>query len=161
MREEFCPIRVWYRFHLLSLGLSLLYFFLFPSWDSKFSVGERLGLQAGQLSTQTLLLWSHAVLIDAVCCLALCFLNMEDLPWKRCHLDGSIRCSKVFICLPAQMVPFQNVRRQFHRHECRPLTIRLFYWWSLSSLVWRMRHPCFPKRIKELQNSFSLSFSLF
>lgn len=161
MREEFCPIRVWYRFHLLSLGLSLLYFFLFPSWDSKFSVGERLGLQADQLSTQTLLLWSHAVLIDAVCCLALCFLNMEDLPWKRCHLDGSIRCSKVFICLPAQMVPFQNVRRQFHRHECRPLTIRLFYWWSLSSLVWRMRHPCFPKRIKELQNSFSLSFSLF
>lgn len=126
--------------------------FLFPSWDSKFSVGERLGLQAGQLSTQTLLLWSHAVLIDAVCCLALCFLNMEDLPWKRCHLDGGIRCSKVFICLPAQMVPFQNVCRQFHRHECRPLTIRLFYWWSLSSLVWRMRHPCFPKRIKELKN---------
>lgn len=161
MREEFCPIRVWYRFHLLSPGLSLLYFFLFPSWDSKFLVGERLGLQAGQLSTQTLLLWSHAVLIDAVCCLALCFLNMEDLPWKRCHLDGSIRCSKVFICLSAQMVPFQNVSRQFHRHECRPLTIRLFYWWSLSSLVWRMRHPCFPKRIKELQNSFSLSFSLF
>lgn len=157
MREEFCPIRVWYRFHLLSPGLSLLYYFYSLHETLSFQLVK--GLDCRQ--AQTLLLWSHAVLIDAVCCLALCFLNMEDLPWKRRHLDGGIRCSKVFICLPAQMVPFQNVRRQFHRHECRPLTIRLFYWWSLSSLVWRMRHPCFPKRIKELQNSFSLSFSLF
>ncbi len=32
-----------------------------------FSIGERSGLQAGQFSTQTLLLQSHAVVIAAVC----------------------------------------------------------------------------------------------
>ncbi len=36
-----------------------------------FSIGERSGLQAGQLSTRTLLLRSHAVVIAEVCGFAL------------------------------------------------------------------------------------------
>ncbi len=36
-----------------------------------FSIGERSGLQAGQFSTRTLLLRSHAVVIAAVCGFAL------------------------------------------------------------------------------------------
>ncbi len=45
---------------------------------------------AGQFSTQTLLLLSHAVAIAAVYGFALSC-------WNTCHLEGSICCSKTFI----------------------------------------------------------------
>ncbi len=62
-----------------------------------FSIGERYGLQAGQFSTRTLLLRSHAVVIAAVCGFALSCWNTQGLPRNRCHLEGSICCSKTFI----------------------------------------------------------------
>ncbi len=52
-----------------------------------FSIGKRSGLQAGQFSTRTLLLRSHAVLIAAVCGFALSC-------WNTHHLLGSICWSK-------------------------------------------------------------------
>ncbi len=45
-----------------------------------FSIGERSGLQAGQFSTQTFLLQSHAVVIAAECSFALSY-------WNTCCLD--------------------------------------------------------------------------
>lgn len=47
-------------------------------------------LQAGQLSTWTFLLWSHAVAIAAVCSSSSSCWNMQGLPWKSRCLDGSI-----------------------------------------------------------------------
>ncbi len=44
-----------------------------------FSIGERSGLQAGQFSTRTLLLWSHAVVMAAVCGFALSCWNTSFL----------------------------------------------------------------------------------
>ncbi len=70
-----------------------------------FSIGERSGLQAGQFSTRTLLLRSHAVVIAAVCGFALSCWNTQGLPWNRHHLEGSICCSKTFIYLSAFIVP--------------------------------------------------------
>ena len=72
-----------------------------------FSTGERAGLQAGQFSSWTLLLWSHAVVMDAVCGWALSCWNMQAPPWKRCCLDGSICCSKTSAYSSALMISFQ------------------------------------------------------
>ncbi len=55
-----------------------------------FSVGERSGLQAGQFSTWTLLLRSHAVVIASVRGFALSC-------WNTHRLEGSICCSISFI----------------------------------------------------------------
>ncbi len=63
----------------------------------------RSGLQAGQFSTWTLILRSHAVVIAAVCGFALSCWNTQGLPWNRHHLEGSICCSKTFIYLSAFM----------------------------------------------------------
>ncbi len=63
----------------------------------KFSIGERSGLQAGQFSTRTLLLRSHAVVIAAVCGFVLPCWNTQGLPWKRRRLERSICCSKIYI----------------------------------------------------------------
>ncbi len=63
-----------------------------------FSIVKRSGLQAGQFSTRTLLLRSHAVVIAAVCGFALSC-------WNTHHLEGSICCSKSFIYLSAFIVP--------------------------------------------------------
>ena len=62
-----------------------------------FSVGDRSGLHAGQYSTRTPLLWSHAVLTCAVCGLALFCWYKQGHPWKRRCLDGSIYCSKTCV----------------------------------------------------------------
>ncbi len=70
-----------------------------------FSIGDRSGLQAGQFSTRTLLLRSHAVVIAAVCGFALSCWNTQGLPWNRRCLEGSICCSKTFIYLSAFIVP--------------------------------------------------------
>lgn len=58
--------------------------------------GEDCGLQTGQLSTHTLLLWSHAAVIDAVCSLLKCrlCLNMQSLSWTSHRQDGSTHSSK-------------------------------------------------------------------
>ncbi len=56
------------------------------------------GLQAGQFSTRTLLLRSHAFLIAAVWGFALSC-------WNTCHLEGSICCTKTFIYLSALCLP--------------------------------------------------------
>ncbi len=53
---------------------------------------------ASQFSTQTLLLWIHAVVIAAVCGFVLSC-------WNTCHLEGSICFSKTFIYLSAFIVP--------------------------------------------------------
>ncbi len=51
-----------------------------------FSIDERSGLQAGQFSTWTLLLRSHAVVIAAVRGFALSYWNTQGLPWNRRRL---------------------------------------------------------------------------
>ena len=60
-----------------------------------FSRGDRSWLQAGQSSTCTLLLWSHAGVTCAECGLALSCWNKQGCPWRRRCLDGSICCFKI------------------------------------------------------------------
>ena len=108
-----------------------------------FSMGERSGLQAGDFSTQILLLRSHDVVIDAVCSLALSCWKMQGLPWKRQCLDGSICCSRTWI------IPFsierclsRCVSCPCHTHSCNPIPSEMH---SLSSLVQMTWCPSFPK----------------
>ncbi len=89
-----------------------------------FSLGESSGLQAGQFSTQTLLLRSHAVVIAAVCGFALSCWNTQGLPWNRCHLEGSICCSKTFIYLSAFIVPSKTCKLPIPNALMHPHTIR-------------------------------------
>ncbi len=58
---------------------------------------------AGQFSTRTLLLWSHAVVIAAVCGFAL-------FCWNTRCLERSIYCSKTFIYLSAFIVPSKTCK---------------------------------------------------
>ena len=81
-----------------------------------FSVGERSGLQADQSSTWTRLLWSHAIVMDSVCGLALSCWNIQGLPWKRHCLNGSRCCSKTSMYSSALMEPFQMSRFPFLHH---------------------------------------------
>lgn len=76
-------------------------------------------MQAGKFSTWTLLPWSHAVIIGVASSFALFWLNMQDLPLKRHHLDGSISCSKACITCDssALTVPFLMCKLQIHRHD--------------------------------------------
>jgi len=112
-----------------------------------FSGGETSGLQAGQSSSWTLLLWSPAGGIDAVCGLTLSCWYMQGLPWKRRHLDGSRCCSEICIYL---MEPFQMCNLPVPQALNHPHTIRDEDFWterwqqagrSLSFLVQRMQHP--------------------
>ncbi len=107
-----------------------------------FSIGERSGLQAGQVSTRTLLQRSHAVVIAAVCGFALSCWNTQGLPWNRRHLEGSICCSKTFIYLSAVIVPSKTCKLPI------PYTI-----WSPSSLAWRTPRLWFPTRMSNLHSS--------
>ncbi len=75
-----------------------------------FSIGERSGLQVGQFSTRTLLLWSNAVVIAAVCGFALTCWNRQGLSWNRHHMEGSICCSKTFTYLSAFIVPSKTCK---------------------------------------------------
>ncbi len=75
-----------------------------------FSIGARSGLQAGQFSTRTLLVWSHAVVLAAVCGFALSCWNTQGLPWNGRHLEGNICCSKTFIYLSAYIVPSKKCK---------------------------------------------------
>ncbi len=62
-----------------------------------FSIGDRSGLQAGQSSTRTLFLRSQDFVMCAECGFALSCWNMHGRPWKRCLLEGSILCSKIYV----------------------------------------------------------------
>ncbi len=75
-----------------------------------FSTGEKSGLQTGQFSTRTLLLWSHAVIIAAVCAFALSCSNTQGPPWNIHHLEGSICCYKTFKYLSAFIVPSETCK---------------------------------------------------
>ncbi len=120
-----------------------------------FSIGERSGLQAGQFSTQTLLLRSHTVVIAAVCGFALSC-------WNTCRLEGSICCSKTFIYLSAFIVPSKTCKLPIpyalmHPHTIRDAGFWSECWWhagrSPSSLARRTRHPWFPTRMSDLYSS--------
>ncbi len=88
-----------------------------------FSIGERSGLQAGQFSTRTLLLRSHAVVIAAVCGFALSC-------WNTRHLEGSICCSKTFIYLSAFIVPSKTCKLPITCALMHPHTIRDDDFWT-------------------------------
>ncbi len=84
-----------------------------------FSIGERSGLQAGQFSTRTLLLQSHAVEIVAVCGFALSC-------WNTRRLEGSLCCSKTFIYLSALIVPSKTCKLPCPlRTEISPVFLKL------------------------------------
>lgn len=83
-------------------------------------------------STWTLLLQSHALIIDAVYVLALTCWNMWGIPWKWCSLDRSICCSKTWIFSQifqhwwslsrGASCPFQRHERSpLHHQRCRLL----------------------------------------
>ncbi len=120
-----------------------------------FSIGERSGLQAGQFSTRTLLLRSHAVVIAAVCGFALSC-------WNTRRLEGSICCSKTFIYLSAFVVPSKTCKLPIPYALMHPHTIRDAGFWterwshagrSPSSLVRRTQRPWFPTRMSNLDSS--------
>ncbi len=95
-----------------------------------FSIGERSGLQAGQFSTQTLLLRSHAVVIAAVCGLAL-------LCWNRRRLEGSI-CwmSKTFIYLSAFIVPSRTCKLPIPCTLMHPIPLeKQFFWLNADDML--------------------------
>ncbi len=114
---------------LKSLWSSLTYFFCLMV-RQMFSIGERSGLQAGQFSTRTLLLWSHAVVIAAVCGFALSCWNAQGLPWNRRRLEGSIFCFKTFIYLSAFIVPSKTCKLPIPYALMHPNTIRDAGFWT-------------------------------
>ncbi len=124
-----------------------------------FSIGERSGLQAGQYSTRTLLLRSHAVVTAAVCGFALSCWNTQGLPWNRCHLEGSICCSKTFIYLSAFIVPSKTCKLPIpyappYHQRCWLLNWMLITHWKVSLLFSRRtQRQWFPTRMSNLDSS--------
>ncbi len=119
-----------------------------------FSIGERSGLQAGQFSTRTLLLWSHAVIIAAVCGFVLSC-------WNTHHLEGSICCSKTFIYLSAFIVPSKTCKQPnticiyappYHQ-RCWLLNWTLITHWKVSLLCSPEDTAWFPTRMSNLDSS--------
>ncbi len=96
-----------------------------------FSTSERSGLQAGQFSTRTLQLQSHAVVMDAVWGLALSYWNMQGLPWKRRCSDGSKCCSKTSMYFSALKVPFQMSKLPTPQALMQPHDIRDAGFWTV------------------------------
>ncbi len=133
--------RLWHIFHLMM--------------GQMFSICETSGLQAGQFSTRTLLLWIHAVVIAAVCGFAL-------FCWNTRRLEGSIYCSKTLIFLSAFIVPSKTCKLPIpyalmHPHTIREAGFWTEHWWqagrSPSSLARRTRRPWFPTRMTNLDSS--------
>ncbi len=75
-----------------------------------FTIDERSGLQAGQFSTRTLLLRSHAVVIAAVCGFALSC-------WNTRRLEGSICCSKSFTVVFFYLLVFDRIHDAMHLNK--------------------------------------------
>ncbi len=120
-----------------------------------FSIGEISGLQAGQFSTRTLLLWSHAVVIAAVCGFALSC-------WNTRRLEGSICCSKNFLYLSAFIVASKTGKLPIpcvlmHHHTIRDAGFWTERLWqagrSPSSLARKTWCPWFPTRMSNLDSS--------
>ncbi len=158
---EFGPILAWYRFPAAE-EFVVVFWRIFHLMIKMFSIGERSGLQAGQFSTRTLLLWSHAVVIAAVCGFALSCWNTQGLPWNRRHLEGSICCFKTFIYLSAFIVPSKTCKLSIpyalmHPHTIRDAGFWTECWWhagrSPSSLARRTRRLWFPTRMSNLDSS--------
>ncbi len=103
-----------------------------------FSIGERSWLQAGQFSTKTLILRSHAVVISAVCVVALSCLNTQGLPWNRHHLDGNICCSKTFIYLSALIVPSKTCKLPIAYAHMHPLTSEMLAFELYAIACWKV-----------------------
>ena len=115
--EDCCSILVGYR--IPAAQCSWVFFAVFcVSWcASCFQLVKGLGLQAGQCGTWSLLLWSHAVGIDAVCGLTLSCWIMQSIPWERCHLGGSTCSSKTCLYTFQQWWCLSRCAGfQFHRH---------------------------------------------
>ncbi len=103
-----------------------------------FSIGERSGLKAGQFSTLTLLIRSHAVVIAAVCDFALS-------RWKTRRLGGRICCSKTFIYLSAFIVPSKTCKvpipyALMHSHTIRDAGFWTEHWWHVPPLYPSLFH---------------------
>ncbi len=135
-----------------------------------FSIGEISGLQAGQLSTWTLLLRSHAVVIAAICGFALSCWNTQGLPWNRCRLEGSICYSKTVIYLSAFIVPPKTCKLTIPYALMYPHTIRdagfwTESWWhaerSPSFLAQRTQYLWFPTRMSNFDSSDHRTLSHF
>ncbi len=144
----------WYRFPAAEEFVVILTYFSFNDAPNVLT-GERSGLQAGQFSTWTLLLWSHAVVIAAVCGFALSC-------WNTRHLEESICCSKTFIYLSAFIMPSKTCKLPIpyalmHPHTIRDAGFWIERWWhagrSPFSLAQRTRHPWFPTRMSNLDSS--------
>ncbi len=119
-----------------------------------FSIGERSGLQAGQFSTWTLLLRSHAVVIAAVCGFALSC-------WNARHLERSLWCSKTFIYLSVHSA-FQNMQAAHtvctyappYHQRCWLLNWMLMTRWKVSLLFSPgTQRLWFPTRMSNLDSS--------
>lgn len=118
---------IWYS--NCSTVLGLCHIFLFKTCQI-FLIGERSGLQADLLNTRTLLLRRHAVVLDAVCSIALSCWIMQGLLWKRHCLDANICCSKTWIHLTALMVPFKMCKLPTPYALMHPHTIRDASFWT-------------------------------
>ncbi len=123
-----------------------------------FSIGERFGLQAGQVSTQTLLLRSHDVVLTAVCGFTLSSWNTQGLPWNTRRLEGSIYCSKTFILISAFIAPSKTCKLPIP--YAPPYHQRCFWTerWehagrSPYALARRTRRLWFPTRMSNLDSS--------
>ncbi len=133
--------RLWRIFHLMMRQM--------------FSIGERYELQAGQFSTRTLLLGSHAVAGAALCGFALSC-------WNTHRLEGRICCSIICIYLSAFIVPSKTCKLPIPYAFLHPHTIRYAgfwteHWWhagrSPSSLARRTQRPWCPTRLLNLDLS--------
>ncbi len=127
---EFGPILAWYRFSTCWRICGRLKYFFLLMMHQMFSIGERSGLQAGQFSTRTLLLRSHAVCNS--CSVWFCIVPAEihKASWNRRRLEGSICCSKTFIYLSAFIVPSKTCKLPYRMHLCNPHTIRDAGFWT-------------------------------
>ncbi len=127
---EFGLILAWYRFPAAEAFVVIFDVFFYLVMRQMFSIGEISGLQAGQFSTRTLQLWSHAVVIAAVCGFALSCWNTQGLPWNRHRLEGCICCSKTFIYLSAFIVPSKTCKLPIPYAVMHPHTIRDAGFWT-------------------------------
>ncbi len=123
---EFGPILPWYRFPAAAefCGRLMTYFLLdAPNVLYRWKIW----LQAGQFSTWTLLLRSHAVVIAAVCSFALSCWNTQGLPWNTRHLEGSICCN-----LTLRNVVFKVFHNLFtHSFTDWRASTHLYFWETL------------------------------
>ena len=91
---EFLPILGVYDTSAAQQSVVAIVWF-YSSWWAIHFQWDRSGLQAGQLSTRTLCLCSHAVVTHAERGLALSCWNRHGVPGKSRRLDGSICPSKI------------------------------------------------------------------